>query len=69
MGNLRKVGRNEPCPCVSGKKYKNCCMSEEQLQLEGFPYYQTAIGPKLKQFLEENFENKQNTEFIHRRLE
>ncbi len=21
-----KVGRNEPCPCGSGKKYKNCCM-------------------------------------------
>jgi preprotein translocase subunit SecA len=20
----RKVGRNEPCPCGSGKKYKNC---------------------------------------------
>jgi len=22
---LRKVGRNDPCPCGSGKKYKNCC--------------------------------------------
>ncbi|MCD8378074.1 MAG: SEC-C domain-containing protein [Candidatus Gastranaerophilales bacterium] len=22
-----KVGRNEPCPCGSGKKYKNCCLS------------------------------------------
>ena len=21
----RKVGRNEPCPCGSGKKYKACC--------------------------------------------
>ena len=20
-----KVGRNDPCPCGSGKKYKNCC--------------------------------------------
>jgi uncharacterized protein YecA (UPF0149 family) len=20
-----KVGRNEPCPCGSGKKYKRCC--------------------------------------------
>ena len=20
-----EVGRNEPCPCGSGKKYKNCC--------------------------------------------
>ncbi|MDR3311927.1 MAG: YchJ family protein [Spirochaetaceae bacterium] len=21
----RKIGRNEPCPCGSGKKYKQCC--------------------------------------------
>ena len=21
-----KVGRNDPCPCGSGKKYKNCCL-------------------------------------------
>ena len=23
--NTKKVGRNEPCPCGSGKKYKKCC--------------------------------------------
>lgn len=23
----KKVGRNEPCPCGSGKKYKKCCMN------------------------------------------
>jgi preprotein translocase subunit SecA len=22
---IPKVGRNEPCPCGSGKKFKNCC--------------------------------------------
>ena len=22
--NLPKVGRNEPCPCGSGKKFKHC---------------------------------------------
>lgn len=22
-----KVGRNDPCPCGSGQKYKKCCMS------------------------------------------
>ncbi len=22
----KKVGRNEPCPCGSGKKYKKCCL-------------------------------------------
>jgi hypothetical protein len=24
---LRHVGRNDPCPCGSGKKYKKCCLS------------------------------------------
>ena len=24
---MEKVGRNEPCPCGSGKKFKNCCGS------------------------------------------
>ena len=23
--NPKKIGRNDPCPCGSGKKYKNCC--------------------------------------------
>ena len=23
--NHNKVGRNDPCPCGSGKKYKKCC--------------------------------------------
>ena len=22
---VQKIGRNDPCPCGSGKKYKNCC--------------------------------------------
>ena len=25
----RKIGRNEPCPCGSGKKYKNCCFGKD----------------------------------------
>lgn len=24
--NEKKVGRNEACPCGSGKKYKKCCL-------------------------------------------
>ena len=25
-----KIGRNDPCPCGSGKKYKNCCGTENK---------------------------------------
>lgn len=24
----KKVGRNDPCPCGSGKKYKQCCLNK-----------------------------------------
>ncbi len=27
---LPKVGRNDPCPCGSGKKYKSCCLRKER---------------------------------------
>ena len=25
-----KTGRNDPCPCGSGKKYKACCLARKQ---------------------------------------
>ena len=27
---MPKTGRNAPCPCGSGKKYKHCCLHNEQ---------------------------------------
>jgi len=27
---VKKVGRNDPCPCGSGKKYKRCCLEKDQ---------------------------------------
>jgi len=26
----KKVGRNDPCPCGSGKKYKHCCLKKKK---------------------------------------
>lgn len=26
---MAKIGRNSPCPCGSGKKYKRCCQQKE----------------------------------------
>jgi len=26
MAKPEKIGRNEPCPCGSGRKYKKCCL-------------------------------------------
>lgn len=25
---MKKIGRNDPCPCGSGKKYKKCCLNK-----------------------------------------
>lgn len=27
---LREIGRNDPCPCGSGKKYKKCCLDKAE---------------------------------------
>ena len=28
-----KIGRNDPCPCGSGKKYKNCCLRKDTMSV------------------------------------
>jgi uncharacterized protein YecA (UPF0149 family) len=32
---LPKIGRNDPCHCGSGKKYKNCHMKQDQAAPNG----------------------------------
>ena len=27
---MTRIGRNDPCPCGSGKKYKNCCLNKDR---------------------------------------
>lgn len=42
----RDIGRNEPCPCGSGKKFKKCCMGTEHMYTE---HYQiNHFGPDAK---------------------
>ncbi|MFC1718903.1 tetratricopeptide repeat protein [Candidatus Poribacteria bacterium] len=31
---MPKTGRNDPCPCGSGKKYKKCCMGKNKVAME-----------------------------------
>ncbi|MFH1849334.1 MAG: SEC-C metal-binding domain-containing protein [archaeon] len=43
-----RIGRNEPCPCGSGMKYKKCCLSREMemnaLTGESLPVYKCWIS-------------------------
>jgi hypothetical protein len=27
---IERPGRNEPCPCGSGRKYKHCCLEKDE---------------------------------------
>jgi hypothetical protein len=39
-----RIGRNDPCPCGSGKKFKKCCMGQGQVEDETDQGHATAIG-------------------------
>ena len=41
------VGRNDPCPCGSGKKYKKCCGKEQVVDL------QEVVSSELERIMEE----------------
>lgn len=50
-GTLRrktKVGRNDPCPCGSGKKAKNCCGVKADYHYTRFRYKVTKEGDMKK---------------------
>lgn len=39
-----KVGRNDPCPCYSGKKHKKCCLNKKkEIKIEIDPEISLAI--------------------------
>ena len=42
-----KIGRNDPCPCGSGQKYKRCCNDKEPAIAHGHPVgVQENQGPR-----------------------
>gem|GEM_PF-1104048 len=45
-----KTGRNEPCPCGSGKKFKKCCLSKAEAADAPEPFFSEDEGPLLRLF-------------------
>ncbi len=37
MSSANKIGRNSPCQCGSGKKFKNCCIDKVQKEAANAP--------------------------------
>ena len=39
-----RIGRNDPCPCGSGKKFKKCCYGKKQAEEETDPFHASAMS-------------------------
>jgi tetratricopeptide (TPR) repeat protein len=63
---MAKIGRNDLCPCNSGKKYKKCCMaSDEAAARAARPAQLTAVParrPSLAGYVQEHDELDELTE-------
>ena len=63
---MAKIGRNDPCHCNSGKKYKKCCMArDEAAALAERPARPAAVPlrrPSLASYLQEPDEPDELTE-------
>lgn len=46
---MKEVGRNDPCPCGSGKKYKKCCMQKSSTKERTYTQVQSMnTGASIK---------------------
>jgi hypothetical protein len=57
---MSKIGRNDPCPCGSGKKYKVCCLASANntdFQFRWFQHLHAGLIPKLIEFASEGFDS------------
>lgn len=59
----KKIGRNEPCPCGSGKKYKHCCLNKPKGPMD---YIETEAERQrlLRDYPETGAERKQGRIYL-----
>jgi len=60
---ILKVGRNDPCPCGSGKKYKKCCMLKDEKRIQSDESENTAAPSEDKKLNSHSDETENN---LHR---
>ena len=58
-----KAGRNDPCPCGSGKKYKKCCLTEKYVDIGREDSIRARLVQDLLKFLEKNY--KSTVKYAH----
>ncbi len=52
---MNKTGRNDPCPCGSGKKYKKCCLAETFVQIGKEDTIRRRLVNVLIEFYDKNY--------------
>lgn len=60
---MAKIGRNDPCPCGSGKKYKRCCLARAEAS-SGFSQEERLSAlDKLERFVLDELEPEEDAAF------
>jgi len=54
---MSKFGRNDPCPCGSGKKYKKCCLIETYMAIGKEDSIRERLVQELMIFFEKNYKH------------
>lgn len=58
------TGRNDPCPCGSGKKYKKCCLSTTYVQKGREDSIRAKLVDDLLKFFNKNFTNSLDDAYL-----
>lgn len=53
-----KTGRNDPCPCGSGKKYKKCCLIEAYVETGREESVRAGLVQEILGFFRKNYEGR-----------
>lgn len=56
---MAKIGRNDPCPCGSGKKFKRCCLGNGLSTNRFMPEERWSALEKLEQFVGAQLEEEE----------
>lgn len=63
-----KIGRNDPCPCGSGKKYKQCCLLKNRPKPLGSRRFKATVlsNKKEEKAAQETLVEEQGVDLIAR---
>jgi hypothetical protein len=61
MQFVATIGRNDPCPCQSGKKYKKCCLPKHEAERAVQPPTANAASPPPRFLDDEGLDDLSNS--------